>query len=38
MRKIKGIPLWEQYIEFVVIGAVALLLVAFIAMQFVAGP
>lgn len=35
MRKIKGIPFWEQYLEFMVIGAVLVVLVLFVAMQFI---
>lgn len=38
MTKIKGIPAWEIYIEFVVLGVVALVALALVAMQFIGNP
>jgi hypothetical protein len=37
MRKVKGIPIWEQYIELMVLGAVSAIVVALLLLQFL-GP
>jgi hypothetical protein len=36
--KTKGIPIWEQYLEHIVLGVAFLVLVGFTAMQFVGSP
>src|SRR5262245_22167108 len=36
--KTKGIPIWEQYLEHIVLGVALLVLVGFTAMQFIGSP
>lgn len=36
--KIKGIPIWEQYLEYIVLGAAVLVFLGFTAMQFIGNP
>lgn len=36
--KTKGIPIWEQYLEHIVLGVAFLVLVGFTAMQFIGSP
>ena len=36
--KTKGIPIWEQYLEHIVLGLAFLVLVGFTAMQFIGSP
>lgn len=36
--KIKGIPIWEQYLEFIVLGVAVLVFLGFTAMQFIGDP
>ncbi len=38
MSKVKGIPFWEQYLEYIVLGAAVLVFVALTALQFVGNP
>lgn len=36
--KIKGIPIWEQYLEYIVLGVAVLVFLGFTVMQFIGNP
>jgi len=38
MTKIKGIPLWEQYLEYIVFGVAVLVFLTLLSMQFILQP
>ncbi|MCA9297071.1 MAG: hypothetical protein KC983_11150, partial [Phycisphaerales bacterium] len=38
MTKIKGIPLWEQYLEYIVLGIAVLVCIALVTLQFIGNP